>query len=335
MLLFSLIIPVYNTERYLEDCINSVLKQTYKNYEIILVDDGSFDESSKICDLYSDQYDCIVTLHQRNSGPIQARINGAKRAKGDFLLFLDSDDMLRNDALEIISNVINVYHADLVMFCASVSKNFDVPFKTYPFEKSKVFLEQDKTVLYELICTTPVINELALKCFHKSLFNYSFIGEDEKNVRNGDDCLLSLPIIDKAKTVVFINYLIYYYRKNEQSIVHLSNPKCFDSYRVVSEYRLAYAKKWENKCLGILNKTKCFAGEQCYTAMRNVMISNMSWKEKLQEIKRIKDSDFYIKYHTFLPESFSLMKRVFYSMWRSNNIIISNLATIIYRSARG
>ncbi len=334
MILFSIVVPVYNSEKYLRECIESVLKQTYRNFEIVLVDDGSTDTSREICDLYSKQYDCITTLHQKNCGPIKARINGVNYAKGDFLFFLDSDDMLRIDALELVEQAITNNHADLVMFCASTKKDFSTPFKHYPFKANQVFCGINKGILYELICTSSLINELALKCFRTSFFSYTVNDDEDVKVRNGDDCLLSLPIIDKATTIVFIDELVYFYRPNEQSIVHVSNPKCFDSYRIVTGYRLSYAAKWDAACPGLLCKTEQFAGEQCYTAVRNVMNSEIGWKEKRNEINRIKKSEFYTMYHKLLPKGFSYVKRVFYLMWRSNNKIISGFATRIYQIFR-
>ncbi len=334
MILFSIVVPVYNSEKYLRECIESVLNQTYRNFEIVLVDDGSTDASREICDLYSKQYDCITTLHQKNRGPIEARVNGVSYAKGDFLFFLDSDDMLRIDALEIIEQAITNNCADLVMFCASTKKEFNIPFKHYPFKTNQVFCGTNKGKLYELICTSSLINELALKCFRTSIFSYIVNNEEDGKVRNGDDCLLSLPIIDKATTIVFIDELIYYYRPNEHSIVHVSNPKCFDSYRIVTERRLSYAAKWDVACPGLLDKAEQFAGEQCYTAVRNVMNSEIRWKEKHDEINRIKKSEFYTKYHKLLPKGFSYVKRIFYYMWLSNNRMISGFATRIYKILR-
>ena len=89
---YSFIIPVYNVERYLDECINSILKQTYKDFEIILVDDGSTDSSPEICDKYGKKQRCIKIIHQENGGLSVARNNGLKLAAGRFIIFLDSDD---------------------------------------------------------------------------------------------------------------------------------------------------------------------------------------------------------------------------------------------------
>lgn len=89
---FSIIVPVYNIEMYIKQCLNSVLSQTFTDYELILVDDGSDDDSGKICDEFAEQYKCIVVIHQENKGQAQARNAGILAAKGEYILFLDGDD---------------------------------------------------------------------------------------------------------------------------------------------------------------------------------------------------------------------------------------------------
>jgi glycosyltransferase involved in cell wall biosynthesis len=102
----SIIIPVYNTSKYLKQCIESVLSQEYKDYEIILVDDGSTDSSGDICDFYSSAYGFIMTIHKENGGLSDARNIGLKHAKGDFVLFIDSDDYISQGSLLSVQNTI-------------------------------------------------------------------------------------------------------------------------------------------------------------------------------------------------------------------------------------
>lgn len=99
----SIIIPVYNAGKYLEDCIKSILSQSYKNWEMILVDDGSTDSSDEICDKYAAKYQNIITIHKQNGGVSSARNAGIKQAQGDWLYFCDADDILFEDALEILT----------------------------------------------------------------------------------------------------------------------------------------------------------------------------------------------------------------------------------------
>lgn len=116
--LISVIIPVYNVEAYLHECIDSVINQTYKNFEIILVDDGSTDSSGKICDEYVEKDDRITVIHQKNSGPSKTRNTGLENANGKYIYFLDSDDFIENNALELLINTAESNDADLVFFDA-------------------------------------------------------------------------------------------------------------------------------------------------------------------------------------------------------------------------
>ena len=99
---FSIIIPVYQVEKYLEQCLESVLNQNFNDYEVILIDDGSTDNSGKICDDYVSKYSNIEVIHQTNSGPSVARNNGMERANGDYIVFIDSDDYVEHDSFKQI-----------------------------------------------------------------------------------------------------------------------------------------------------------------------------------------------------------------------------------------
>lgn len=98
--LISVIVPVYNVAQYLEKSIASIQKQTYQNLEIILVDDGSMDESGRLCDLIAEQDDRVLVLHKKNEGLSQARNDGMKQAQGDYLIFIDSDDYIHPDMIQ-------------------------------------------------------------------------------------------------------------------------------------------------------------------------------------------------------------------------------------------
>ena len=101
MLKISVIIPVYNAEQYLEECLNSIRNQTYKELEVILVDDGSTDNSGKICDKYTKVDNRFRVLHINNSGPSYARNIGLKEAQGEYITFVDADDWLATNTLEL------------------------------------------------------------------------------------------------------------------------------------------------------------------------------------------------------------------------------------------
>ncbi len=116
--LISVIIPVYNVEKYLEECVSSVLAQTYKNIEIILVDDGSTDSSGKLCDSFAEKNSKLQVVHQKNAGLSDARTAGFQRATGKYVYFLDSDDYIAETALEKLCFIAEKDASDIVFFDA-------------------------------------------------------------------------------------------------------------------------------------------------------------------------------------------------------------------------
>lgn len=111
----DVIIPVYNVERHLQGCIRSVLGQTFRDFRIILVDDGSTDRSGKICDAYGEKYGCIQVIHKENGGASDARNRGLEASESEYLAFVDSDDRIDRRYLEILYGMIRNYHADLAV----------------------------------------------------------------------------------------------------------------------------------------------------------------------------------------------------------------------------
>ena len=101
-MLVSIVVPVYKVEKYINRCVESILKQTYKNFELILVDDGSPDMCPHICDEYAAKYDFIRVIHKKNGGLSDARNHGIEVAKGNYITFIDSDDYVSVDYLEIL-----------------------------------------------------------------------------------------------------------------------------------------------------------------------------------------------------------------------------------------
>lgn len=118
--LISVIIPVYNVEKYLEKCVDSVITQTYKNFEVILVDDGSTDKSGEICDFFSEKYEYIRTIHKTNGGLADSRNTGLEEAKGEYVYFLDSDDWIEKYALEVLVRQACIENLDVLLFDSRV-----------------------------------------------------------------------------------------------------------------------------------------------------------------------------------------------------------------------
>lgn len=113
--IISIIVPVFNSEKYLRQCVDSIVAQTYKDYELLLIDDGSFDSSGMICDEYEKQYSWVRTFHNENMGSSGARLFGYKEARGQYIVAIDSDDWIETDYLSNMVDVANNTDSDIVM----------------------------------------------------------------------------------------------------------------------------------------------------------------------------------------------------------------------------
>ena len=125
--LISIIVPVYNVEKYIDKCISSILQQTYPRIELLLIDDGSPDKSGIICDMYAQKDNRVRVFHKPNAGVSAARNTGINNAKGEFITFVDSDDWLEPDCIRRSLNIINKNELDLLQFSSkrrhTISKN--------------------------------------------------------------------------------------------------------------------------------------------------------------------------------------------------------------------
>ena len=110
---FTVIVPIYNVAQYLSECIDSILGQTYKDFELLLIDDGSTDNCPAICDRYAKEDDRVIIIHQQNSGVVVARQKGVQTARGDYLVFVDGDDTITPDCLQTINEYTYV---DIIRF---------------------------------------------------------------------------------------------------------------------------------------------------------------------------------------------------------------------------
>lgn len=210
---FSVLIPVYNTEEYLAQCLDSVLSQTYKNFEIILVNDGSTDSSGTICEEYANKYEFIKSIYQRNAGQCPARNKALSFADGDYYIYLDSDDFWEENLLERVKFVIDKYKCDAVIFDRfDIFENTRVEAKLN-FENEFVFEKDTKEILYKQFFESERLNNLVLKAFKKELAIYNDESEYFDGICFGEDAYKSASLIIKAKKIVYLSECLYNYRR--------------------------------------------------------------------------------------------------------------------------
>ena len=219
----SIIIPVYNTEKYIEKCILSVLKQKFQDFEVLLIDDGSTDSSGKICDKYIEHDERISVVHQTNQGLSAARNVGIKRAKGKYICFIDSDDIIAEDYLSILYENALYFNADVV-WCKFQRFYTEDELGQLDLTERVGKVQEKRELWYKLSTTGPTSQgvEIVIACnklIRSSLCkNLQFpIGkwhEDEFFVND---------LLKYAGLCVEVNIPLYYYRQRSDSIVGKDN----------------------------------------------------------------------------------------------------------------
>ncbi|MBR3962570.1 MAG: glycosyltransferase [Oscillospiraceae bacterium] len=210
--LVSIIVPIYNTEDYLSACIDSILEQTYKNIQIILVDDQSTDRSPEICDDYMQKDGRIVVIHQKNTGVSGARNAGIDCATGDYIMFVDSDDELYPEAVEILVHDAFEYEADIVSAAKHVE---DKRGKTDEIsDKGKSYVLRGEELLLRSLEGEKNTNSACAKLFKKSLVS-DIRFEEGKNIN--EDGFFVFQCGFKKPTMVQHNVPVYKYNYRQNS----------------------------------------------------------------------------------------------------------------------
>lgn len=248
----SIVVPVYNVENYLEQCINSLLNQTYKNLEIIIVDDGSTDSSSFICDKFSNIDNRIIVIHKTNEGVSNARKCGLAKASGDYLLFVDSDDWLDLDTVQsCIDVILNNYNLGCVMF--SYTKELDNYSKeVHVFDGDQFFLSKDTFhfgvyrrifgLSNEELCNPERLENLTtcwMKMYRKDLAD-SGCFVDIKDIGSCEDGVFNMYALKECDSAVYIDKPFYHYRKLTNSLSTKYRPKLIaqwsNLFRMMQDY---------------------------------------------------------------------------------------------------
>ncbi len=211
MVKFSIIVPVYNVEKYLEDCLDSILKQTYDDFEVIVVNDGSTDNSQKVIDNYAKRDNRIKAFKKKNGGVSDARNYGISKAKGEYFIFVDSDDTINDKLLEKLDKEIKKYdEIDLIKYQLQMTdKEPQLEFNTFDLLNGEdAFLELIKDDLF----VSPVTYAYRLEYFRNKKFKYE-VG------RIHEDFGLTPLIVISANKVSAIDYVGYNYIVRENSIM--------------------------------------------------------------------------------------------------------------------
>lgn len=213
----SVIIPVYNTEKYLSSCLESILGQANVSLEIILIDDGSKDSSPLICDEYSRKYDNIKAYHIKNSGPATARNEGFKIARGEYVTFTDSDDKMEPDMLFKMISAGKEYHADII--CCNYKEIDEKGIITPRDYSNQTYILNHEEALVHFYSKDKIFSQCWTKLFKRQLLLEHHIANDS-SLRFDEDIIYNIRAFRYAQTTVIIDEPLYEYTLRGNSLAH-------------------------------------------------------------------------------------------------------------------
>lgn len=230
--LVSVVVPVYNVEKYLRQCLNSVVNQTYRNLEIIVVDDGSYDGSLEICDEYAEKDDRIVVFHTENRGLSAARNYAIDRENGEYIAFLDSDDWFEEDAVKRFLDEAIATDADIVacrFYQEYVNETDESPGSKEPF------VSEGEEILKSVVLEHKISNDVWNKFYKANLFHSIRYPEG----RIFEDYATTYRLLRESHRLAYIPDCLIHYRNRENS---LSNIHSMNS---LVDYWIVYSERFE------------------------------------------------------------------------------------------
>ena len=297
---FFVMVPVYKVEKYLDRCIQSVLNQTFMDFRLILVDDGSPDRCGEICDSYAQRDWRITVVHQENRGLLAARRVAIRCAKEmpwnqtTYAVFLDSDDTLKENALEAIDQGIRRYNADLLIFSADSVQN-GKRIGNYGEKRTTFGTIEDKRLFLKMVLSNWGYNSLCWKATRFDLVedtDYSLY----YSITHGEDLLQSLPIYEKCLHPAIIPDSLYNYTVNSESITH---SVAYENYEINTIVR--------ERAFELIDRTELFTQEdyQDYRAycvflvwnqLKKICSLETAWQNKRNLVREYRETKFYQKY---------------------------------------
>lgn len=349
--MISVIVPVYNAEQYLDECLNSIKAQTYSDLEIICVNDGSTDRSKKIVESFCQQDSRFTLLDIENNGVSNARNHAIEIAKGKYIMFVDADDWIDAETCEIAIKMIRKHEADVVMW-SYMSENDGGPSPKKIFNGNKIF-ETHETVgkLHQRFVgitgkelSHPEMADSLCPVWGK-LYKKNVIVDNEvkfvdlEKIGTYEDGLFNLEVFGHINKAIYLDGYYYHYRRNNSnSTTAKYNERLFEQwenlYKIIGEYikmnhlTESYRCALNNRiALGILGQTL------------NVNSSNKSFLKKQKELKRIlKDQEIHNALLNLKIAEMPIHWKMFYSFAKFENafglLIAGNCIQIIIKNRR-
>ena len=227
----SIVVPVFNAEKYLPECLDSILNQEYKNLEIICVDDGSTDKSSEILDLYVTIDDRIKVIHKKNTGVSDSRNVGLKKATGDFIGFVDADDFVEAGMFGCLQELLQRHNADIAICAFTNGKNYN--------DDSEIILDQKQAII-ELDKGDLYMGHLHNKLFRRDVWENTWL---DPEIRIWEDLLVLHYVFARASKVIYTSKGLYNYRIDDNSALRKGFSESYLTVLKSGEYILDFYRK--------------------------------------------------------------------------------------------
>lgn len=331
----SIITPVFNGEKYIERCINSLINQTYKNIEVIIVNDGSIDNTEKILNKYKDFDSRIKIVNQKNYGQLIARKNGIKVSTGDYLMFVDIDDWIEPNAIEKLISYIYQYNADVIKYNYIVEPSKKIH-KIFESNEHIIINEKNKNIIYDLLIDTYKFNNLWNEIVKREL---CIDFKENIDLRMGEDFLFNCEIITKSKKIIVVTDAFYHYIENNESATHKidynKTKKNINDVFYVANKKIQYMEKWNlnNITKRVGTKLLDFLTDELFKVYKNRPMNykelnniySLIFKQELYEevIQNIKSKDINDK---------RISRRIFKIAILSQNIKIMNCYILLVKT---
>ena len=286
----SVVVPVYNTEKYLRECIDSVLAQTFTDFELILIDDGSTDQSSAICDAYGESDSRVKVIHQKNGGVTEARKRGVEAAESAYISFVDSDDWIEPNMYQDMLSKADLHSADMV-FCDMLAErragSVQIPGGSFwgMFDAEQLHQQVYTTMLFDFSKNAPglslnLCNKLIKSDLAKLVFK-EFPGE----LTYGEDALGSLMCLLRAKRIYIMkDRAFYHYRQTEEFFAREKNVSLLS--RLSNFAKHTQEQFWE-RCFDGTDQLSAYMAQVSLYCVRQILVFNQEYtiKEKLRLIR--------------------------------------------------
>lgn len=335
--LISIIIPVYNVEECIGNCLDSIINQTYKNIEIILINDGSKDNSLQIIKEYEKKDKRIIVKDRENKGVLYTRVEGFKLAKGKYVTYIDSDDWVENNIIEVMYNKAIKYDADVVK--CQFGENDFINNNEIINGTSDQFIkkEQFEPDFYDKLFKQMNIHNVWAQLFKRELLEES-VDNIDTNISLGDDLELNLQLFKSINNILFIQNKLYHYRvNNNTSVTRTLSEKninkniisvidaYYNAYKIIDEYPIKdktkykssiiiklidEISKWQIDLIGILDNKKETIKQLnwCYNENNKILEIKKAINDMNVDINKMKYKIFYTKIDKNINQAYTIGK---------------------------